>query len=46
MASIALVEKVSSRTDFIRHFENDPGWHARKIKEEDLEIGRRELELP
>jgi len=30
----------------IRHFENDPGWHARKIKKEDLEIGRRELELP
>ena len=23
MASIALVEKVSSRTDFIRHFENE-----------------------
>ena len=30
----------------VRDFENDPGWHARKIKEEDLEIGRRELKLP
>ena len=30
----------------VRDFENDPGWHARKIKEEDLEIGRRELGLP
>ena len=26
-------------------FENDPAWHARKIKGEDLEIGRRELGL-
>jgi transketolase len=26
-------------------FENDPVWHARKIKGEDLEIGRRELGL-
>lgn len=24
-------------------FENDPSWHARKIKSEELEIGRREL---
>ena len=23
MASVALVEKISSRTDYIRHFEND-----------------------
>jgi len=30
----------------VRDFENDPVWHARKIKEEDLEIGRRELGLP
>ena len=29
----------------IRAFENDPAWHARKIKGEDLEIGRRELGL-
>ena len=29
----------------IRAFENDPVWHARKIKGEDLEIGRRELGL-
>ena len=29
----------------ISAFENDPGWHARKIKGEDLEIGRRELGL-
>jgi len=29
----------------IRAFENDPIWHARKIKGEDLEIGRRELGL-
>jgi transketolase len=27
----------------IAAFENDPGWHARKIKGKDLEIGRREL---
>jgi transketolase len=29
----------------IRAFENDPAWHARKIKGEDLEIGRKELGL-
>ena len=29
----------------IKAFENDPAWHARKIKGEDLEIGRRELGL-
>ena len=29
----------------IKAFENDPVWHARKIKGEELEIGRRELGL-
>ena len=29
----------------IRAFENDPAWHARKIKGEDLKIGKRELGL-
>jgi transketolase len=29
----------------IRAFENDPAWHARKVKGEDLQIGRRELGL-
>ena len=29
----------------IRAFENDPAWHARKIKGEDLQIGERELGL-
>jgi len=29
----------------IRAFENDPAWHARKIKGEDLKIGRKELGL-
>lgn len=29
----------------IKAFENDPAWHARKIKGEDLQIGRRELGL-
>ena len=29
----------------IRAFENDPVWHARKIKGEDLQIGRKELGL-
>ena len=29
----------------IKVFENDPGWHARKIKGEELEIGRQELGL-
>ena len=29
----------------IRAFENDPIWHARKIKGEDLQIGRKELGL-
>ncbi len=29
----------------IRAFEGDPAWHARKIKDEDLEIGRKELGL-
>ena len=29
----------------IKPFENDPVWHARKIKDEDLEIGRGELGL-
>ena len=29
----------------IKTFENDPAWHARKIKGEDLQIGRRELGL-
>jgi|TARA_B100001971_G_C18243834_1_gene572771 transketolase len=27
----------------VKAFENDPRWHARKIKGEELEIGRREL---
>ena len=27
----------------IKAFENDPGWHARKIKGNDLEIGKKEL---
>ena len=27
----------------IRPFENDPGWHARKVKGEELEIGKKEL---
>ena len=29
----------------IKAFENDPIWHARKIKGEDLQIGRKELGL-
>lgn len=29
----------------IKAFENDPAWHARKVKGEELEIGRRELGL-
>ena len=29
----------------INAFENDPAWHARKIKGEELEIGKRELGL-
>ena len=29
----------------IKPFENDPAWHARKIKGEELEIGKRELGL-
>ena len=27
----------------IKAFENDPSWHARKIKGEELEIGKKEL---
>ena len=27
----------------IKAFENDPVWHARKIKGEELEIGKKEL---
>ena len=29
----------------IKSFENDPVWHARKIKGEDLQIGKKELGL-
>ena len=29
----------------IKPFENDPIWHARKVKGEELEIGKKELEL-
>jgi transketolase len=29
----------------IRAFENDPAWHARKIKGEDLDVGKKELGL-
>jgi len=29
----------------IKAFENDPGWHARKIKGEELKIGKKELGL-
>ena len=29
----------------IKKFENDPGWHARRIKESDYEIARKELKL-
>ena len=29
----------------IKAFENDPGWHARKIKGKDLEIGKKELDI-
>ena len=27
----------------VKAFENDPGWHARKVKGKDLEIGKKEL---
>ena len=27
----------------VKAFENDPAWHARKIKGEELEIGKKEL---
>jgi transketolase len=29
----------------IKPFENDPAWHARKVKGKELEIGKKELEL-
>ena len=29
----------------VKAFENDPGWHARKVKGKELEIGKQELEL-
>ena len=29
----------------VKAFENDPGWHARKVKGEELEIGKKELGL-
>ena len=29
----------------IKAFENDPAWHARKVKGEELEIGKKELGL-
>ena len=29
----------------IKTFENDPAWHARKVKGEELEIGKKELGL-
>ena len=29
----------------VKAFENDPGWHARKIKGKDLEIGKKELDI-
>ncbi len=29
----------------IKPFENDPAWHARKVKGEELEIGKKELGL-
>ena len=29
----------------IKAFENDPGWHARKVKGEELEIGKKDLGL-
>ncbi len=29
----------------IKEFENDPVWHARKIKEKDIEIGKKKLEI-
>ena len=27
----------------VKAFENDPAWHARKIKDKELELGKREL---
>jgi transketolase len=29
----------------VKAFEGDPAWHARKIKGEEMEIGRKELGL-
>ena len=43
VSSPAMSEPVMLPTD---DFENDPGWHARKIKGEDLKIGQKELGLP
>ena len=27
----------------VKEFENDPKWHARRIKDKELEIGKKEL---
>jgi len=35
----------TTKTKGIKPFENDPAWHARKLKGEDLEIGKKELGL-
>ena len=40
---VVIVHTIKGRG--IRAFENDPVWHARNIKGEDLQIGRRELGL-
>ena len=29
----------------VKVFENDPKWHARKIKGKELEIGKKELKI-
>jgi transketolase len=29
----------------IKEFENDPAWHARKLSEKDIIIGKKRLEL-
>ena len=35
----------TTKTKGIKPFENDPAWHARKLKGEELEIGKKELGL-
>ena len=40
------VETLKYSSPYIPQFEDDPVWHARKIKGDELEVGKKALGIP